>query len=104
MDYQIRVADRAFSVSRQLSCRAKSRHLLLSLGEVRKRKKAGDSSPSLDITSTCLRVDDATSEPIGVRKLPQNRIMPRWSEIFDHATKYWIEQSAGMSHIQIERH
>src|SRR5437867_12349038 len=128
MDYQSRAADRAFSVSPQLSCRAESRHLLLSVGEVRKRKKARDLirspparsafglsvhvaasraapfSTSLGMTNTCLRVDDAASEPIGVRKLPQNLIMPCWSEIFYHATKYWIEQSVGMSHIEIKRH
>jgi hypothetical protein len=46
----------------------------------------------------------ALSKLIRVRKPPQNGIVPRWSEIFDHATKYWIEQSAGMSHIEIERH
>jgi len=41
---------------------------------------------------------------ICVGKSRQNRVVPGWSEIFDHATKYWIEQSAGMPHIEIERH
>src|SRR5215831_15949740 len=44
-----------------------------------------------------------SSELIGIRKSPQNRIVPRRTEIFDNATKYWIEQSAGVPHVKVER-
>src|ERR1700751_4618580 len=41
---------------------------------------------------------------ISIRKPFQNGFVPRRPEIFDNATKYWIEQGAGMPPIQIERH
>ena len=41
---------------------------------------------------------------IGVREPVQNRIVPRWSEIFNDTTKYWIEQRISMHDIQVERH
>ena len=44
------------------------------------------------------------SKLIGIGKSRQNRIVTRWTEIFDDGTEYWIQQSAGVPHIQVERY
>ena len=100
MDYQIRVADFAFAFVARSNVMATVFEMRVLVGRATPCALGfggAEDCPPYPLTT-------ASSEPIGVRKLLQNRIMPRWSEVFDHATKYWIEQSAGMSHIEIERH
>ena len=48
--------------------------------------------------------DAVLSKLIGVGKSPQNRVVTRWAQVFDYATKCGIEQGAGVSHIKVERH
>src|SRR5437870_660563 len=69
------------------------------------KTRTRDSSTSVGMTR-----DRPTGEQlvalklIRVRKSLENRVMPRRSEIFDYATKCRIQQSAGMPHIEVERH
>jgi hypothetical protein len=50
------------------------------------------------------RARGAALQLIGVWEPRQNRIMSGWPQIFDDATKYRIEQIAGMHHIKVEWH
>ena len=46
----------------------------------------------------------ALSKLIRVWKSPQDRIVTRWSEIFDHPAEDWIQKRARVHHVQVKRH
>src|SRR5207249_6762682 len=96
----------AFWLISRVGCHVERSRDISYCEEVRRgsENKARHSSTSLGMTRTSSKTGGAALKLIGIGKSRQNRIVPGWSEIFDHATKCRIQHSAGMPRIEVERH